>query len=88
MFSRLATHCKVTVVCSRKERASATFSRCPMARGSGYELSTGWGQANTSWLLSYLNEEDENHIAARRAAGMSAGHDLVTARCTCWICRP
>ena len=32
---------------------------------------------DTSWLLSYLNEDDENHIPARTAAGKLAGHDFV-----------
>ena len=32
---------------------------------------------DTSWLLSYLNEDDENHAAARTAAGKLTGHDFV-----------
>jgi predicted nucleic acid-binding protein len=32
---------------------------------------------DTSWLLSYLNEGDENHAAARAAAGKLVGHDFV-----------
>ena len=32
---------------------------------------------DTSWLLSYLNDEDENHRAAGRAAEKLAGHDFV-----------
>ena len=32
---------------------------------------------DTSWLLSYLNEDDENHAAARAAAGKLAGHEFV-----------
>lgn len=32
---------------------------------------------DTSWLLSYLNEDDENHVAARTAAGNLTGHDFV-----------
>ena len=33
--------------------------------------------SDTSWLLSYLNEDDENHAAARRNAGKLEGHDFV-----------
>jgi predicted nucleic acid-binding protein len=32
---------------------------------------------DTSWLLSYLNEDDENHVAARTAAGKLLGHDFI-----------
>lgn len=32
---------------------------------------------DTSWLLSYLNEDDENHNVAREAAGKLAGNDFV-----------
>jgi predicted nucleic acid-binding protein len=32
---------------------------------------------DTSWLLSYLNEDDENHAVARAAAGRLVGHDFV-----------
>ena len=32
---------------------------------------------DTSWLLSYLNEDDENHAVARTAAGTLAGYDFV-----------
>ena len=33
---------------------------------------------DTIWLLSYLNEDDENHAAARaRPAGKLAGHEFV-----------
>lgn len=32
---------------------------------------------DTSWLLSYLNEEDENHSVARAAAGKLTGHEFV-----------
>jgi predicted nucleic acid-binding protein len=32
---------------------------------------------DTSWLLSYLNEDDENHARARTAAGKLSGHDFV-----------
>jgi YD repeat-containing protein len=32
---------------------------------------------DTSWLLSYLNEDDENHAMARTAAGRLTGHDFV-----------
>jgi predicted nucleic acid-binding protein len=32
---------------------------------------------DTSWLLSYLNEDDENHATARTAAGKLTGHDFV-----------
>jgi predicted nucleic acid-binding protein len=32
---------------------------------------------DTSWLLSYLNEDDENHASARAAAGKLAGHVFV-----------
>src|SRR5258708_37444183 len=32
---------------------------------------------DTSWLLSYLNEDDENHATARAAAGKLTGHDFV-----------
>lgn len=32
---------------------------------------------DTSWLLSYLNEDDENHPAAHSSAGKLAGHDFV-----------
>jgi len=32
---------------------------------------------DTSWLLSYLNEDDENHVVARKAAEKLAGHDFV-----------
>ena len=32
---------------------------------------------DTSWLLSYLNEDDENHAATRADAGKLAGHDFV-----------
>ena len=32
---------------------------------------------DTSWLLSYLNEDDENYAVARAAAGKLAGHDFV-----------
>jgi hypothetical protein len=32
---------------------------------------------DTGWLLSYLNEDDENHPAARLSAGKLAGHDFV-----------
>ena len=32
---------------------------------------------DTSWLLSYLNEDDENHAAARSGARKLTGHDLV-----------
>jgi predicted nucleic acid-binding protein len=32
---------------------------------------------DTSWLLSYLSEDDENHAAARTAAGRLLGHDFV-----------
>ena len=32
---------------------------------------------DTSWLLSYLNEGDQNHPAARTAAGKLVGHDFV-----------
>jgi predicted nucleic acid-binding protein len=32
---------------------------------------------DTSWLLSYLSEDDENHSAARQAAEKLAGHDFV-----------
>lgn len=33
--------------------------------------------SDTSWLLSYLNEDDENHHVARAAAGKLAGHEFV-----------
>jgi predicted nucleic acid-binding protein len=32
---------------------------------------------DTSWLLSYLNEDDENHSVARTAAARLAGHEFV-----------
>jgi predicted nucleic acid-binding protein len=32
---------------------------------------------DTSWLLSYLNVEEENHAAARATAGKLTGHDFV-----------
>jgi len=32
---------------------------------------------DTSWLLSYLNEDDENHSAARTEAGKLTGNDFV-----------
>jgi predicted nucleic acid-binding protein len=32
---------------------------------------------DTSWLLGYLNEDDENHVVARKAAEKLAGHDFV-----------
>lgn len=32
---------------------------------------------DTSWLLSYLNEDDENHPAAHSSAGKLTGHDFV-----------
>jgi predicted nucleic acid-binding protein len=32
---------------------------------------------DTSWLLSYLNEDDENHCTARVAAGKLVGHEFV-----------
>lgn len=32
---------------------------------------------DTSWLLSYLNEDDENHSIARESAGDLAGHTFV-----------
>lgn len=32
---------------------------------------------DTSWLLSYLNEDDFNHGAARTAASKLVGHDFV-----------
>jgi predicted nucleic acid-binding protein len=32
---------------------------------------------DTSWLLSYLNEDDENHSVARATAGKLMGHDFV-----------
>jgi predicted nucleic acid-binding protein len=32
---------------------------------------------DTSWLLSYLNEDDQNHVAARASAGKLVGHDFV-----------
>ncbi len=32
---------------------------------------------DTSWLLSYLHEDDQNHALARAAAGKLAGHDFV-----------
>ena len=32
---------------------------------------------DTSWLVSYLNEDDENHAAARAQAGKLVGHDFV-----------
>ena len=32
---------------------------------------------DTSWLLSYLNENDKNHAAARTSAGKLVGHDFV-----------
>jgi YD repeat-containing protein len=32
---------------------------------------------DTSWLVSYLNEDDENHSVARTAAGKLTGHDFV-----------
>lgn len=32
---------------------------------------------DTSWLLSYLNEDDENHAVARAAAGKLVGNDFV-----------
>jgi predicted nucleic acid-binding protein len=32
---------------------------------------------DTSWLLSYLYEGDENHSAARTTAGKLTGHDFV-----------
>jgi predicted nucleic acid-binding protein len=32
---------------------------------------------DTSWLLSYLNEDDENHSAARAAAGKLTGYEFV-----------
>jgi predicted nucleic acid-binding protein len=32
---------------------------------------------DTSWLLSYLNEDDKNHTIARAAAGKLAGHHFV-----------
>ena len=32
---------------------------------------------DTSWLLSYLNEDDENHAVARADAGKLAEHDFV-----------
>ena len=32
---------------------------------------------DTSWLVSYLNEDDENHAVARAAAGKLVGHDFV-----------
>jgi predicted nucleic acid-binding protein len=32
---------------------------------------------DTSWLVSYLNEDDENHAGARTAAGKLIGHDFV-----------
>ena len=33
--------------------------------------------SDTSWLLSYLNEDDENHTIARAAAAKLTGHDFV-----------
>jgi predicted nucleic acid-binding protein len=32
---------------------------------------------DTSWLLSYLNEHDENHPIARNGAAKLTGHDFV-----------
>ena len=32
---------------------------------------------DTSWLVSYLYEEDVNHVAARTAAAKLVGHDFV-----------
>jgi hypothetical protein len=32
---------------------------------------------DTSWLLSYLNEDDENHPLGRIRAGKLTGHDFV-----------
>jgi hypothetical protein len=32
---------------------------------------------DTSWLLSYLKEDDENHAVAHTAAGKLTGHDFV-----------
>lgn len=32
---------------------------------------------DTSWLLSHLNEDDENHTTARESAGKLNGHDFV-----------
>ncbi len=32
---------------------------------------------DTSWLVSYLNEEDENHRVARTTAAKLTGHDFV-----------
>lgn len=32
---------------------------------------------DTSWLLSYLNEDDEKHSVARVSAGKLVGHDFV-----------
>jgi len=32
---------------------------------------------DTSWLLSYLNEDDENHAVTRAAAGKLVGNDFV-----------
>ena len=32
---------------------------------------------DTSWLLSYLSEDDENHAVARTAAGKLTGHHFV-----------
>jgi PIN domain len=31
---------------------------------------------DTSWLLSYLNEDDENYLTARSSAGKYTGHDF------------
>ncbi len=33
--------------------------------------------SDTSWLLSYLNEDGENHTVARAAAAKLTGHDFV-----------
>ena len=33
--------------------------------------------SDTSWLLSYLNEDDENHTNSRAAAAKFTGHDFV-----------
>jgi len=33
--------------------------------------------SDTSWLLSYLNEDDENHPIARAKAAKLTGHDFV-----------
>jgi len=38
---------------------------------------------DTSWLLSYLNEDDENHAFARAAAGKLVGHNFVVCEFTC-----